>query len=197
MKSKSNRIPRVQAAALSLLIGLFFGTVVFAQEAETRENATPNAKILEAAKSLPIAGTGAIAYEGEVDRDQYLVGPGDRLALQIWSPAYQEVPVYVTGDGRVAVPFAGPVHVAGHTLTEAEQMVSAELDRAVKRARVSVSLLEPRLFRVHVTGGVWIPGTYAVRATTRLTEALTHAGGVRTKLEIQSGDTVNVPAANL
>lgn len=198
MSQKNKRLPRVQAAALALLLGLLCGTLpLSAQDAVNRTTDPLKSKYLDAAKSLPTDLSSVTAYEGVVDREQYLVGPGDKLILQIWSPAYEEVPILVSGDGRVAVPYAGPVQVAGTALSEAERLIAAEFERALKRGRVSVSLLEPRMFRVHVTGEVLVPGTYKLRATSRVADAILEGGGIRSFLRIQNGDTIAVPQANL
>ena len=103
----------------------------------------------------------------------------------------------VSGDGRVAVPFAGPVVVAGLTLAEAESAIAAEFLSALKRGRVSISLIEPRKIRVHVTGQVAVPGTLALPATARVADAIEMSGGIRSVPEYYEGDSVMVPLASL
>lgn len=200
MNKTSKRLPRVQVAVFVGLVGLIFGMApLFAQSIGESGNESLRSDILKrmSGKSTTPDLTGLTAYEGVIDRNVYLVGPGDKLILQVWSPMYEEVPVLVTGEGRVAVPYAGPVDVAGKTLAETEQLISAEFDKALRKGHVSVSLLEPRKFRVHVTGQVLVPGTYTMSATNRVADAIDKAGGVRFQVSIQEGDSVLVPQAAL
>lgn len=200
MKATSKRAPRVQVAVLCWLSLLIFGIATsFAQDAEQKASQTFKSNVLSRmmGKTSGTDGLGLTAYEGVIDRDSYRVGPGDKLMLQVWSPAYEESPTVVSGDGRVAVPFAGPVDVAGLTLTEAESAIAAEFLSALKRGRVSISLIEPRKIRVHVTGQVAVPGTLALPATARVADAIEMSGGIRSVPEYYEGDSVMVPLASL
>ncbi len=200
MKATSKRAPRVQVAAMCWLGLLIFGIATSsAQEAGTTAGQTLKSDVLKrmTGKSSGADGLSLTAYEGVIDRDSYRVGPGDKLMLQVWSPAYEESPTFVSGDGRIAVPYAGPVDVAGLTLAEAESAVAAEFLSALRRGRITMSLLEPRKIRVHVTGQVVVPGTLALSATARVADAIEMSGGVRTELEYGNGDSVKVPLASL
>ncbi len=151
MKATSKGAPRVQVAVLCWLSLLIFGIATsFAQDAGQKTSQSFKSDILSrmTGKTSGTDGLGLTAYEGVIDRDSYRVGPGDKLMLQVWSPAYEETPTVVSGDGRVAVPFAGPVDVAGLTLAEAESAIATEFLNALKRGRVSISLIEPRKIRI-------------------------------------------------
>ena len=84
----------------------------------------------------------------------------------------------------------GMVHVAGVTLTEARTRIEEAVGGALRVSRVTVSLFEPRRFRVHVTGMVRMPGTYVVPATARAADALVMAGGLEGSAQLVAGDTV-------
>lgn len=200
MKATSKRSPRVQVAALSWLGLLIFGIASgWAQETSQSSNTSLKSDILKRMSGQSVLPTefGQAVYEGAVDRNSYRVGPGDKLILQIWSPTYEETPAVVSGDGRVAVPFAGPVEVTGKTLAEAEELISAEFQSALRRGRVSVTLFEPRKTRIHVTGAVTFPGTYPMPATSRVADAVDFAGGLKSVLEFRAGDSVMVPMASM
>ncbi len=195
MKVRSKRAPRVQVAAWCWLGLLIFG-IAAASAQDTNRETSLRSDILKRAQSAA-PSLSATAYEGVLDRDAYLLGPGDKLILQIWSPSYEELPAVVSGEGRIAVPFAGPVKVAGLTLADAEAAVSREFDTALRRGRISISLLEPRQFRVHVTGQVVMPGTVTVPATARVADAIAQAGGTKRTYQIAGADSVFTPLAAL
>ena len=199
MKETNKRRPRVQVAAWCWVGLLIFGVAsLSAQETAGLGSESLRSDILKRLTNTPsVETTGLAVYEGVIDRDSYLLGPGDKLILQVWSPSYEEVPTLVTGEGRVAVPFAGPVEVAGLSLAEAENAIAREFESALRKGNVSVSLLEPRRFRVHVTGSVTLPGTYTLPATSRVADAIEKAGGFRSSFELIAGDTVLKTAASM
>jgi protein involved in polysaccharide export with SLBB domain len=131
-----------------------------------------------------------VFFEGPIDSNEYIVGPGDRLKLYFWQPRYAEYPVTVTGEGNVAIPMVGMVSVGNATLAEARRRIESAVATALRIGKVTVDLSEPRRFRVHVTGQVRIPGTYVVPATSRAADAILMAGGLKIGVQFVSGDTV-------
>ncbi len=128
-------------------------------------------------------------FEGPVDPDQYKVGPGDRFKVYFWKPVYTEYQAIVGAEGELVLPLVGLVNVAEMTLTEAKQAISAAVDESFKKGSLTVTLVEPRRFRVHVTGQVNLPGTYIVPATARVSDAIVIAEGLRRARDFSRGDT--------
>jgi protein involved in polysaccharide export with SLBB domain len=88
--------------------------------------------------------------------------------------------------------------IAGKTLNQAEAAISTEFGQALRRGRISISLLEPRKFRVHVTGEVLVPGSYTVPATARVRDAIEEAQGFRSVMKASAfGDSTWVPQVSL
>lgn len=145
---------------------------------------------------LPTPATGETFFEGAVDADAYIVGPGDRLNIVFWLPTFAEYPTQVNGDGDVVIPYVGVIHVADLTLRAAKEKIEGEVARAMRVGRVTVSLVEPRRFRVHVTGMVTTPGTYVLSATSRVADAITLAGGLKRRPTFAAGDTASVLEAS-
>ena len=136
-------------------------------------------------------------FEGPVDPNEYIVGPGDRLKLYFWQPRYAEHTLTVTGEGNIAIPMVGSVSLGNATLAEARQRIEDAVSHALRVGRVTVELSEPRRFRVHVTGQVRVPGTYVVSATARTADAIMMAGGIRGTAQLIGGDTVITFAGSL
>ena len=130
--------------------------------------------------SQPSRPSELIALEGVVDRNEYILGPGDEVDVSIWGgEEYKSYNLTVSAEGRLLVPPAGPIEVSGISLAAAELKVQQGLARYFTSGSSSLTLLKPRVFRVTVAGFVMVPGTYTVSAVDRVSDLLQAAGGVR------------------
>ena len=128
------------------------------------------------AARLPVPVTvETIALEGAVDADAYTVGPGDVFMVTVGGSAALQQPVTVSADGLLVVPAVGTFRAAGRSLAT----VRAEVERGLRRQFANVesgaSLAVPRLFYVHVSGAVPLPGRHLVSAVGRVEDAVTIA----------------------
>jgi protein involved in polysaccharide export with SLBB domain len=107
----------------------------------------------------------------------YIVGPGDALAINIWGGVALSLTRVVDREGRILLPEAGSLDVAGLPLQKAEAMMEGALKRQYRNAQVSVSVSRLRSVRVYVVGDVQRPGAYDVSALATPLAALYAAGG--------------------
>ena len=107
----------------------------------------------------------------------YVVGPGDQLVIEYWGSASQRLQVNVDREGRIVLPEAGSILVAGRTLGEAHQLIQSMLARQFKNVSVDVTLGRLRTVRVYVVGDVKNPGAYDISALSTALSALLAAGG--------------------
>ena len=108
----------------------------------------------------------------------YVVGPGDGLAIDLWGGVSQRFLRVVDREGRVSLPEAGPVLVSGRTLAEVQQSVQQLLRTQFRDVSVDVSLSKLRTVRVYVVGDVAEPGAYDISSLSTPLNALFAAGGV-------------------
>jgi polysaccharide biosynthesis/export protein len=108
----------------------------------------------------------------------YVVGPGDSLAIDLWGGVSQRLLRTVDREGRVALPEAGPILVSGRTLGEVQQDVQRVLRTQFRDVSADVSLQRLRTVRVYVVGDVSSPGAYDVSSLSTPLNALFAAGGV-------------------
>src|SRR5262249_46461221 len=59
----------------------------------------------------------------------YILGPGDELIIDYWGTSSQHLQRAVDREGRISLPEAGTVVVAGHTLGETQETVRRLLSR--------------------------------------------------------------------
>ena len=107
----------------------------------------------------------------------YVLGPGDTVTLDIWGGVSQKLTQIVDREGRITLPDAGPVVVAGLSLTLAQKLVQAKLEPQFRNAHVDLAVTRIRTLRVYVVGDVQRPGAYDISALSTPLNALYAAGG--------------------
>lgn len=113
-----------------------------------------------------------LPLEGAVDPDEYLVGPGDFFTVVVGSVQGSAAPIPISADGRLPLPEAGSVDVAGMTLAQARATAIDALRGAFGSVPVDVTLAQPRQFYVHVSGAVPVPGRHISLPVGRVSSAL-------------------------
>jgi protein involved in polysaccharide export with SLBB domain len=108
---------------------------------------------------------------------EYVLGPGDTVTVDIWGGVSQRLARPVDREGRISLPDAGPMVVAGMTLAKAQETVQAVLEPQFRNARVALSVTRLRTVRVYVVGDVQRPGAYDISSLSTPLNALYAAGG--------------------
>jgi len=107
----------------------------------------------------------------------YVVGPGDGLAIDIFGGVSQRLQRVVDREGRVALPETGPILVSGKTMGEVQRTVQQLLRTQFRDVSAEVSLSRLRTIRVYVVGDVTNPGAYEVSSLSSPLTALFQALG--------------------
>lgn len=98
----------------------------------------------------------------QLETDDYLLGPGDRVKIDIFdvpefSGEYQVLP-----SGAVNLPLIGAVRVQGRTLQQASAAIAAQYGTVLQRPSTTVSLLASRPIQIAIAGEVNRPGSYVL-----------------------------------
>ena len=109
----------------------------------------------------------------------YLVGPGDTLAVQLYGNEPAQYSLTVQRDGRVNFPKLGPIMVSGLTFNQARATIEDRVQQQLIGSRVSVTMGDLRSIRVFVLGEAQKPGSYTVSGLSTMTNALFVSGGVK------------------
>ena len=112
----------------------------------------------------------------------YRIQPGDQLQITVLEDETLNRQLLVTPDGRISVPLAGTVSVAGQTVDSVEKTIADRLtSNFAVRPNVFVALTAvdqtAGQFSVYVLGQVNNPGSLDIEAGTTLLQALALAGG--------------------
>jgi polysaccharide export outer membrane protein len=108
----------------------------------------------------------------------YVVGPGDSLAIDLWGGVSQRLQRTVDREGRILLPEYGPILVSGKTLGDVQLTIQQLLRTQLRDISTDVSLSRLRTVRVYVVGEVAIPGAYDLSSLSSPLNALVAAGGL-------------------
>jgi polysaccharide biosynthesis/export protein len=123
---------------------------------------------------------------GSVPQDKdYVIGPQDLLAINVWHEPELSRSVPVRPDGKISLPLVGEFNVSGLTPRLLEAQLAKQLENYVRYPEVTVMIQEANSHKFYIMGQVDRPGSYAL--TTRMTvlNALATAGGFREFAKVQ------------
>jgi protein involved in polysaccharide export with SLBB domain len=107
----------------------------------------------------------------------YVIGSGDTLTINMWGGMTQSISRVVDRDGRILLPDAGSLDVAGLPLQKAEGLIGAALKKQYRDVQATVTVSRLRSVRVYVVGDVQRPGGYDISSLATPLSALYAAGG--------------------
>ena len=110
---------------------------------------------------------------------EYIVGPGDRLEIQLIGNTNARHSLVVNRDGRLSFPELGPIAVAGLRFEAAKARIEARVAEQMIGTQAVVTMGDLRSIRVFVLGEAEMPGSYTVSGLSTVTNALFASGGVK------------------
>jgi protein involved in polysaccharide export with SLBB domain len=111
--------------------------------------------------------------------DDYKVGPGDTVSVQLFGQTSQVLTLPVGRDGSISFPQLGPINVAGLDFSAARNAIEGRVRKQMLGTQARVSLTELRSARVLVLGDAERPGSYVLSGLATATTALFASGGVK------------------
>lgn len=115
-------------------------------------------------------------YEGYIDPESYILGPGDLLGIALHGNTRLYMRgIRVNSQGNVFLPEAGVAHVGSMTLAEAQNHLNELFENRLPETRTVLFLEHPRTVQVTLSGNVPYSGPHLVYAATRADQAIYHA----------------------
>ena len=110
--------------------------------------------------------------EQVIDPNEYIVGPGDIFGVNIdaMENMYFNITVGPTGD--LLIPGVGSENISGLILIKCIDILKHRISDTFQNARIDISLINIRTFKVQIIGAVNNPGFAKISALTRLDEAI-------------------------
>ena len=125
--------------------------------------------------------------------EEYRLGPGDKLAIEVFEVAELSGPAVVDVAGAIRLPLVGEVKATGLTARELEDALEARYgDNLLENPQITVAVEDFRSQPVSIVGEVAEPGVYQLQGRRRLLEVLAMAGGLTEHV----GETITITRAS-
>ena len=105
--------------------------------------------------------------EQVIDPNEYIVGPGDIFGVNIdaMENMYFNITVGPTGD--LLIPGVGSENISGLILIKCIDILKHRINETFQNARIDISLINIRTFKVQIIGAVNNPGFAKISALTK------------------------------
>ena len=136
---------------------------------------------LAPAQEKPAAPTNATATPSPAPQagDDFVIGTGDVLAINVWKEPDVSRTLPVRPDGKISLPLVGDVQAAGLTAKQLRANLEKALQAFIASPAVTVIVQEVRSQTFNILGDVQRPGTFPLTKPTTVLDALAMAGGFR------------------
>jgi polysaccharide export outer membrane protein len=161
-------MPRIRIF-LSFTVAVLISSSALVVRAQTKLTNTPS--------SQPDAVK--VAAPPSTSSDEFVIGPGDVLAINVWKETDISKVIPVRSDGRISLPLIGELQSSGLTPKQLEAEITKRLKDYVADPSVTVVVQEIRSQKINVLGMVARPGSYAITSSLTVLDAVALTGGFR------------------
>lgn len=116
---------------------------------------------------------------GAPQRDDYVIGIDDVLAINVWKETDLSRSVIVRPDGKITLPLAGEIEASGLTPRQLQDKLTKDLENYISKPVVTVIVQEARSQKFNIVGEIQKPGAYVLTNTVTVLDAIALAGGLR------------------
>ncbi len=137
------------------------------------------------ALSVGATGCGARIYDYDYGKEydprkhEYVIGPADGLAINVWRNGDLSFQANVRPDGTITMPLIGDLQVAAKTPSQVRDEITKRMQAFVKdeSAVVTVAVTQVASYRFTVSGAVQQAGIFSSDYYVTVAEAIAMAGG--------------------
>ncbi len=124
-------------------------------------------------------GAGRQLSGGSTTPEDYVIGPGDVLTINVWQEPQISRSVIVRPDGRISLPLAGHLEASGLSPIKLQTKIMESLKPFLSNPEVTVMVDKVELPKFNILGEVFRPGSYDLMKGTSVLDAIALAGGFR------------------
>jgi polysaccharide export outer membrane protein len=156
---------------MNIVISAFvFSGIVLAQAGPGNSSqATPPASVNPGQTAGPVTK--------DHPEENYVIGDGDVLGINVWKEQELTVSIPVRLDGKISLPLIGEVQASGKTPLQLKNDITTKLLAYLSAPDVTVTVQQMNSQKFNILGRVAKPGAYPLSATTTVLDAIAAAGG--------------------
>ncbi len=109
--------------------------------------------------------------------NDYILGPGDEVHMQVWGSIDADRRLMINRDGQIYLPKVGAINLTGVRAGDLESVLRSKIGRIFTNFELNATLGRLRSIQVYVVGQALQPGTYTVSSLSTLINALFEVGG--------------------
>ena len=121
----------------------------------------------------------AAAVKLSVPAREYVIGPDDVLAVNVWKEPEISRTLPVRPDGNISLPLVGDLMASGRTPAELQSEIRQQLVAYLSNPEVAVRVQEAKSHKFNIVGEVEKPGSYVISGPMTILDAIAIAGGLR------------------
>jgi polysaccharide export outer membrane protein len=110
---------------------------------------------------------------------EYVIGPDDLLAVNVWKEPEISRNVPVRPDGKISLPLVGDLRADGRTPAQLQDEIRQKLLAYLSDPEVSVIVQEARSQKFNILGEIERPGSYVLSHSMTVLDAIAVAGGFK------------------
>jgi polysaccharide biosynthesis/export protein len=146
--------------------------------AATQDSSTPATPNEAKATPLPPSNTPAGRVPA-IRNENYIVGVGDVLEVNVWKEGELSKTVPVRPDGMITLPLVGEIKAVGLTPNQLQDQVTTALQKVVSEPQVTVMVVSVNSMSFNIMGQVNKPGYYPLTRPITILDAIALSGGFR------------------
>ncbi|NIA29608.1 MAG: hypothetical protein GWP06_06800 [Actinobacteria bacterium] len=125
-----------------------------------------------------ITGLSGSNAKAQNQQSEYIIGPGDLLAVNFWQKPEFNVQVRVSASGKIELPLIGTLQASGFTAAKLRNVIEGRISLLdVKVTQVAVLVKKFGSKSVYVTGAVIKPGKVNFEVIPGVWQIILEAGG--------------------
>ena len=109
----------------------------------------------------------------------YVIGPGDVLAIVFWRDEQLSLDVVVRPDGKISMPLLNDIDAAGLTPEQLRHKVLEAASKLIEGPNVAVVVKAINSRLVYITGKVTKAGPYPIIGSLNVLQLIATAGGLQ------------------
>jgi polysaccharide export outer membrane protein len=150
-----------------------------AMPAAAQRVAVPPPRSSEAIRSAPRDADKKSVAVAPVTRDDYRLGPGDKLRIEVYKDPQLSQSVQIRPDGKITLPLVGDIPANGDTPLQLRDRISTALKEYMNNPVVTVIVVEATAATAYVMGEVNNSGAVMLQGPLTVLQAIAVAGGLK------------------